>query len=61
MQAHFCETDVFHTVKEVQVDKELIMAVFRNDQKHQRSKEKLADRHVGVHVKTPERASSKVK
>ena len=36
---------VLNTVKEVEVDKEFIVAVFWNDEEDQRSKEELADRH----------------
>lgn len=48
-----------HTVEEVEVDEEFIVAVFRNDQENQRSEEKLADGHVEVHVKSPEATSRK--
>lgn len=35
-----------HTVKEVQVDKELIVAVFWNNKENQGCEEELADRHI---------------
>ena len=39
-------------MEEVEVDKEFIVAVFWNNQQHKRSEEKLAYRHLSVHVKT---------
>ena len=39
---------VTHTVKEVQVDEEFIMAIFWNNVEDQRSEEELAHRHDNI-------------
>ena len=51
MHVFSCSNGISHTVKEVQIDKKFIVAVFGNDQENQGSEEKFADRHVGGHVK----------
>lgn len=59
MQAEVCKSVVLYTVEEVKVEKEFIVAIFWDNKENQRCEEELADRHLGVHVKTPENTSCK--